>query len=93
VNVDNAACNTLNITISNVVTKIATGYRNFVTTLITETTNYIGKVVLVQGDSHFYRRCNPFGTLSNIEVVMVPGADDVGWVKATIDKCGKYIYV
>jgi TPP-dependent trihydroxycyclohexane-1,2-dione (THcHDO) dehydratase len=29
VNVDNAACNTLNITISNVVTKIATGYRNF----------------------------------------------------------------
>jgi hypothetical protein len=85
VNVDNAACNTLNITISNVVTEIATGYRNFVTTLITETTNYIGKVVLVQGDSHFYRRCNPFGTLSNIEMVMVPGADDIGWVKATID--------
>jgi hypothetical protein len=82
---DTATCNALNITTSNVATKVFTGLVNFVTTLMTETANYAGKVVLVHGDSHYYRRCNPFGGLSNIETLMVPGSSFTGWVKATIN--------
>jgi hypothetical protein len=83
--VDTPTCNAFNITTSNVATKVPTGFVNFLTTLMTETANYSGRVVLVHGDSHFYRRCNPFGGLSNIETLMVPGSNNFGWVKATIN--------
>lgn len=82
---DAAACNAANATVANLATKIPSGFVNFATALLTETANYTGKVLLVHGDSHFFRRCNPFRPLTNIEVLMVPGADRIGWVKANIN--------
>jgi hypothetical protein len=83
-NVNSTACNSFGITVANVASKIPTGFHNFTRALLQETANYTGKVLLQNGDSHFYRNCNPT-TLSNFQYVMVPGSDTIGWVLATID--------
>jgi hypothetical protein len=84
-NTNATVCNAAGVTPANVATKFQTGFQNFIATLLTETANYVGKVLLVNGDSHTFRRCNPFQPLTNIELLTVPGSSNIGWVKATIN--------
>jgi hypothetical protein len=91
-NTDAATCDAANVTLANIATRIPTGFQNFTSTLLTETANFAGKVLLVHGDSHFYRRCNPFRPLTNIEVVMVPGSDSISWLKANFNPNSTDLY-
>ena len=81
---NSTVCNGLGLTVANVASKISSGFHNFTTALLQETANYTGKVLLLHGDSHFFRDCNP-STLPNLRFVMVPGANSIAWVLATID--------
>jgi hypothetical protein len=78
------SCNSLQVTIANVNSKTPTGYRNFMTTFLTEAANYAGRVILFHGDSHVFRLCNPT-TLQNVQFLENPGSDMIGWVRATVD--------
>jgi len=66
------------------------GYSDFVHTLIEETQSYSGKVVLVHGDSHYFKIDKPMfnadGRLTgNFTRVEVFGSKDNSWVEMTVD--------
>lgn len=66
------------------------GYADFFHTLITETQNYSGKVLLVHGDSHYFKIDKPMfnadGTLTgNFTRVETFGSEDHSWIEMTVD--------
>lgn len=66
------------------------GYSDFFHTLIAETQAYAGKVVLVHGDSHYFKVDKPMfnedGRLTaNFTRVEVFGSADNSWVEMTVD--------
>jgi hypothetical protein len=84
-NTNATVCNAASITVANAATTLTTGFQNFIPALLTETANFAGRVLLVNGDSHIFRRCNPFRPLTNIELVTVPGSGNIGYVKTTVN--------
>ena len=65
-------------------------YSDYVNALRTETMNYSGQVVLVHGDSHYFKMDKPInlpsgGVLANFTRVETFGARQTHWVQATID--------
>lgn len=66
------------------------GYADFFHTLVEETQNFSGKVVLVHGDSHYFKIDKPMfnadGRLTgNFTRVEVFGSKDNSWVEMTVD--------
>lgn len=66
------------------------GYADFFHTLITETQNFPGKVLLVHGDSHYFKIDKPMfnddGTLTgNFTRIETFGSEDHSWIEMTVD--------
>jgi hypothetical protein len=73
------------------------GYSDFFHTLIEETHTYAGKVLLVHGDSHYFKVDKPMfnddGTLTgNFTRVEVFGSADNSWVEMTVDPTSKNVF-
>ena len=62
------------------------GFNDFWPTLTAETLSFGKPVAYVHGDSHYFREYMPDAVgVPNLQAVMVPGKDSIGWVKAVID--------
>ena len=73
------------------------GYADFFHTLVEETHNFDGQVVLVHGDSHYFKidkaMYNDDGTLtSNFTRVEVFGNADNSWVEMTVDPSSENVF-
>lgn len=81
---DQANCNNIRLNLTNIPSKVPTGFQSFMAAFLIEAAAFNGQVLLVHGDSHFFRECNPT-TLDNVTFLMVPGSGDIGWIRATIN--------
>lgn len=75
----------------------ANGYADFFHTLIEETHNFDGQVLLVHGDSHYMRIDKPMTeadgrTTANFTRVEVFGSSDNDWVEMTVDPTSKSVF-
>ena len=66
------------------------GYTDFFNTLVAETHNFDGQVLLIHGDSHYFRldkaMVDPDGTVTrNFTRVEVFGSSDNSWVEMTVN--------
>ena len=65
------------------------GYRNFITSVVAETENYAGQVLLVHGDTHFFKVDKPLYSptklLPNLTRLQTFGSPLIHWVKVTVD--------
>ena len=73
------------------------GYTDFFNTLIAETHNFSGQVLLLHGDSHYFRIDKPMvdsdgRTVSNFTRVEVFGSSDNSWVEMTVDPSTKNVF-
>ena len=73
------------------------GYADFFHTLVEETHNFAGQVVLVHGDSHYFKidkaMFNDDGTLTgNFTRVEVFGSNDNSWVEMTVDPSSENVF-
>jgi hypothetical protein len=73
------------------------GYTDFFNTLVAETQSYAGQVVLVHGDSHYFKMdkamFNADGRLTpNFTRVEVFGNEDNSWVEMTVDPSTKNVF-
>jgi hypothetical protein len=68
---------------------IYSGYNNFIAALMAETTAFSGQVVLVHGDTHFYKVDKPLvdqmHIIKNFTRVETFGSPNVHWVKVNVD--------
>jgi len=72
-------------------------YADYVTALRAETLAFAGQVVLVHGDSHYFKLDKPLntdkgGVLANFTRVETFGARNTHWVSATIDGDGPDLF-
>jgi hypothetical protein len=73
------------------------GYTDFFNTLVEETHNYAGQVVLVHGDSHYFRMDKAMvdadGRITpNFTRIEVFGSADNSWVEMTVDPSSKNVF-
>ena len=73
------------------------GYTDFFNTLIAETHNFAGQVLLVHGDSHYFKldkaMVDDDGKLTaNFTRVEVFGSEDNSWVEMTVDPHSKNVF-
>lgn len=62
------------------------GYDRFVAVLVEQAGRFPGPVVLVHGDTHFFRHDQPFSDRApNVVRIEVYGSPLVGWVEVTVD--------
>jgi hypothetical protein len=64
------------------------GYRNFIKAVIAETEQFSGQVLLVHGDTHFFKvdkpLYGPLKLLSNLTRLQTFGSPLIHWVKVTV---------
>ena len=73
------------------------GFSDFFNTLVDETENFDGKVLLVHGDSHYFRIDKPMvdangKTRPNFTRVEVFGSADNSWVEMTVDPTTENVF-
>ncbi|MEZ5503227.1 MAG: hypothetical protein R3E50_11520 [Halioglobus sp.] len=73
------------------------GYTDFFNTLVAETQSFNGKVLLVHGDSHYFKidkaMYNPDGRLTaNFTRLEVFGSEDNSWVEMTVDPSSPNVF-
>lgn len=73
------------------------GYADFFHTLITETQSFPGKVLLVHGDSHYFKIDKPMfnadGTLTgNFTRIETFGSEDHSWIEMTVDPQSENVF-
>lgn len=73
------------------------GYADFFNTLMTETQNFGGQVLLVHGDSHYFKidkaMVNADGRLTpNFTRVEVFGSSDNSWIEMTVDPNSENVF-
>jgi hypothetical protein len=65
------------------------GYRNFVAQVIKQTEGFKGQVLLVHGDTHFFKVDKPLYSpaklLPNLTRLQTFGSPSLHWVKVTVD--------
>ncbi len=65
------------------------GYRNFIGQLVAETEQYAGQVLLVHGDTHFYKVDKPLYSptrlLANLTRLQTFGSPAIHWVRVVAD--------
>jgi hypothetical protein len=72
------------------------GYANFLDAMIAETKAFAGQVVLVHGDTHFFKIDRPLinatSILASFTRVQTFGSPNVHWVRADIDTSTKHVF-
>jgi hypothetical protein len=72
------------------------GYHAFLDAIIAETRAFNGQVVLVHGDTHFFKIDKPLISanklLANLTRVQTFGSPNVHWVRATIDPASRQVF-
>ena len=72
------------------------GYDNFLAALVAETQAFDGPVVLVHGDTHFFKVDKPLlsqaNLLENFTRVETFGSPNIHWVKVTVDPKSRNIF-
>ena len=73
------------------------GYTDFFNTLIAETQSYAGQVLLVHGDSHYFKLDKPmFNTdgrlTANFTRIEVFGSADNSWIEMTVDPASAQVF-
>ncbi len=72
------------------------GYAAFLDALITETETFGGQVVLVHGDTHFFKVDKPlpnaFHMLPNFTRVQTFGSPNVHWIKVDVDASTRDVF-
>ncbi|MGH8804253.1 MAG: hypothetical protein ACREXN_05870 [Polaromonas sp.] len=65
------------------------GYRNFISNLVLETEQFPGQVLLVHGDTHFFKMDKPLYSptklLANLTRLQTFGSPLIHWVRVTVD--------
>lgn len=65
------------------------GYRNFINSVIAETEQFPGQVLLVHGDTHFFKMDKPLYSptklLANLTRLQTFGSPLIHWVRVTVD--------
>lgn len=65
------------------------GYRNFIEKLVAETEQFKGQVLLVHGDTHFFKMDKPLHSptrlLANLTRLQTFGSPLIHWVRVTVD--------
>lgn len=73
------------------------GYSNFLDALMAETRAYDGQVVLVHGDTHFFKIDKPlpgyFNTIPNFTRVQTFGSPNIHWIKVDVDAASRDVFV
>jgi hypothetical protein len=72
------------------------GYDNFLAALVVETRAFHGQVVLVHGDTHYFRVDKPLldrtSLLTNFTRVETFGSPHIHWVKVTVDPRSRNVF-
>ena len=72
------------------------GYAAFLDAIIAETQAYNGQVVLVHGDTHFFKIDKPLinatKMLSNLTRVQTFGSPNIHWIRASIDANSRHVF-
>ena len=72
------------------------GYSAFLDALSAETIAYEGQVVLVHGDTHFFKIDKPlkdaFHLLPNLTRVQTFGSPNIHWIKVTVDATTRDVF-
>jgi hypothetical protein len=72
------------------------GYQNFMAAVIKHTEQYAGQVLLVHGDTHFFKIDKPvYGPskmLTNLTRLQTFGSPHLHWVKVTVDPAAQNIF-
>ena len=65
------------------------GYRNFINSVVQETEQFAGQVLLVHGDTHFFKVDKPLYSptklLTNLTRLQTFGSPLIHWVRVTVD--------
>jgi len=72
------------------------GYRNFIAQVVTQTEHYSGQVLLVHGDTHFFKVDKPLYSptklLPNLTRVQTFGSPSLHWVKVRVDPSSPNVF-
>lgn len=73
------------------------GYRNFIAQVIKQTEGFDGQVLLVHGDTHFFKMDKPLYSptkvLANLTRLQTFGSPVLHWVKVTVDPESENLFV
>ena len=68
----------------------------FLTELETQTRSFSGPVVLVHGDTHFFKidkpLSNPINLLKNFTRVQTFGSPNIHWIKVSVDPASRNVF-
>lgn len=72
------------------------GFTNFLGKLVTETENYTGQVLIVHGDTHFFKYDKPLYSptklLPNLTRLQTFGSPSIHWVRVTVDPSSQEVF-
>ncbi len=72
------------------------GYGQFLDKLIEETKAFAGQVVIVHGDTHFFKIDKPLATatslIPNLTRVQTFGSPNVHWIKVSVDTSSRDVF-
>jgi len=72
------------------------GFTNFLAKLVTETENYSGQVLIVHGDTHFFKYdkplYSPIKLLPNLTRMQTFGSPSIHWVRVTVDPSSQEVF-
>jgi hypothetical protein len=73
-----------------------TGYRNFIANVVAQTEKFSGQVMLVHGDTHFFKMDKPLysptNLLPNLTRVQTFGSPSLHWVKVTVNPASEQLF-
>ncbi|MEY2685978.1 MAG: hypothetical protein RL375_176, partial [Pseudomonadota bacterium] len=73
------------------------GYRNFMTQVEQQTADFAGQVLLVHGDTHFFKLDKPLHSptrvLPNFTRLQTFGSPNLHWVKVTVNPAAEQLFV
>ncbi|MFT6589928.1 MAG: hypothetical protein ACJA2P_000769 [Rhodoferax sp.] len=73
------------------------GYRNFMDHIVAQTEKYAGQVLLVHGDTHFFKIDKPLYSpnklLPNLTRVQTFGSPSLHWVKVTVNPASEQVFM
>ena len=74
----------------------SSGYTNFLGKLVAETENYAGQVLVVHGDTHFFKLDKPLYSptkvLPNLTRLQTFGSPSIHWVKVAVDPASASVF-
>ncbi len=72
------------------------GYRNFISNVVRQTEQFKGQVLLVHGDTHFFKLDKPLYSptrlLPNLTRLQTFGSPSLHWVRVTVDPASAHVF-